>query len=116
MHIRPIDLSITYNHPRVTSGYERFAWVFGTFDKITLRFAMNLFGDGAFGILLLSPPLPAVFFLGRRFLGRCFLGRRFPGRRFLGRCFLGRRFLGPRSSFSRSSFSRHPIQSRFDPS
>ena len=74
------------------------------------------------------PPLPAVFFLGRRFLGRCFLGRRFLGRRFLGRRFLGRRFLGRRflgrrflgrhflgrrflgrrSSFSRSSFSRHP--------
>ena len=36
------DLSITYNQPRVTSGYERFAWVFGTFDKITLRFAMNM--------------------------------------------------------------------------
>ena len=43
VHIRPIDLySITYNHPRVTSGYERFAWVFGAFDKITLRFAMNM--------------------------------------------------------------------------
>ena len=86
VHIRPIDLSITYNHPRVTSGYERFAWVFSTFDKITLRFAMNMFGDGAFRTLLLSPPpppLPAV--LGRRFLGRCFLGRRFLGRRFLGR-------------------------------
>ena len=56
VHIRPIDLSITYNHPRVTSGYERFAWVFGTFDKITLRFAMNLFGDGAFR------PSPPYFF------------------------------------------------------
>ena len=44
VHITPIDLSITYNQPRVTSGYERFAWVFGTFDKIliTLRFAMNM--------------------------------------------------------------------------
>ena len=93
VHIRPIDLSITYNQPRVTSGYERFAWVFGTFDKITLRFAMNLFGDGAFRTLLLSPPpLPAV--LGRRFLGHCFLGHRFLGRCFLGRRFLGRRFLG----------------------
>ena len=30
------------NQSRVTSGYERFAWVFGTFDKITLRFAMNM--------------------------------------------------------------------------
>ena len=39
---RPIDLSITYNQPRVTSGYEQFAWAFGTFDKITLRFAMNM--------------------------------------------------------------------------
>ena len=42
VQIRPFDLSITYNQPRVTSGYERFAWVFGTFDKITLRFAMNM--------------------------------------------------------------------------
>ena len=58
VHIRTIDLSITYNHPRVTSGYERFAWVFSTFDKITLRFAMNMFGDGAFRTLLLSPPPP----------------------------------------------------------
>ena len=40
--MRPIDLSITYNQPRVTSGYERCAWVFGAFDKITLRFAMNM--------------------------------------------------------------------------
>ena len=42
VHIRPIDLCITYNQPRVTSGYARFAWVFGTFRKITLRFAMNI--------------------------------------------------------------------------
>ena len=64
VHIRPVYLSITYNHPRVTSGYERFAWVFGTFDKITLRFAMNLLGDGAFRTLLLSPhpPPPRGFF------------------------------------------------------
>ena len=40
VHITPIDLSITYNQPRVTSGYERFAWVFGTFEKITLSFAI----------------------------------------------------------------------------
>ena len=35
--------------------------------------------DGAFRTLLLSPPtpLPAGFFLGRRFLGHRFLGRRF---------------------------------------
>ena len=57
-----------------------------------------LSGDGAFRTLLLSPPPPRGFFLGRRFLGHRFLGRRF----------LGRRFLGRRSSFSRSSFSRHP--------
>ena len=37
-----IDLSFTYNQPRVTSGYERFAWVFSMFDKITLRFAVNM--------------------------------------------------------------------------
>ena len=53
---------------------------------------MVLSGDGAFRTLLLStpPPLPAGFFLGRRFLGH--------------------RFLGRRSSFSRSSFSRHPYK------
>ena len=27
---------------RITSGWERFAWVFRTFHKITLRFAMNM--------------------------------------------------------------------------
>ena len=37
-----LALLITSPEPRVTSGYERFAWVFGTFDKITLRFAMNM--------------------------------------------------------------------------
>ena len=42
VHIRPIDLCITYNQPRVTSSYERFAWVFGTFDKITLSFAIAM--------------------------------------------------------------------------
>ena len=94
VHIRPIDLSITYNHPRVTSGYERFAWVFGTFDKITLRFAMNLFGDGAFGILLLSPPLPAVFFFRSSF-----------SRSLFSRSSLSRSSFS-RSLFSRSSFSR----------
>ena len=30
-----VHIRLTYNQPRVTSGYERFAWVFGTFDKIT---------------------------------------------------------------------------------
>ena len=37
VQIRPIDLSITYNQPRVTSGYKRFAWViWNTSDGIII--------------------------------------------------------------------------------
>ena len=92
VQIRPIDLSITYNQPRVTSGYERFAWVFGTFDKITLRFAMNMpfwFCPG------MGHPTPRGFF--RSSFSRSSFSRSSFSRSSFSR-----------SSFSRSSFSRHP--------
>ena len=93
VQMRPFDLSITYNQPRVTSGYERFAWVFGTFDKITLRFAMNMLfwfcpGMGHLAHFYEAPPLPAVFF--RSLFSRSLFSRS----------------LFSRSSLSRSSFSR----------
>ena len=52
---------------------------FGTFNKIEIGYEYAFLVLSADGALLLSPPpppLPAGFFLGRRFLGCRFLGTR----------------------------------------
>ena len=51
---------------------------FGTFNKIEIGYEYAFLVLSADGALLLSPPppLPAGFFLGRRFLGWSFLGTR----------------------------------------
>ena len=107
----------------ITSGYEWFAWVFGAFYKITLRFAINMNERTRTGpVGLRGSPLTKLLFKCLRFpLQRSsalfffffffqffFVWLLFIKIGFLCRRLLGHRFLGRRSSFSRSSFSRHP--------